>query len=326
MTPLNASVQRYRRTDQARQGEWAPVGASWKTTASAGLVAHDVYHHLPQDVGTFAQEVAALGAEWYIDVQRVSDQPVASIEGWPLSGFERNVMDTVENALDSREAQAFALPLREAQPLSASEMAFFSELAQKVHATLAARGSPAGFDPQGFQHQFVQMLAWGYRQAQQRFPSQELVRRSSRQLVSALVNLEQSDVPYGHEITISLQGYECAITYTDADAEFLLENEVVPALLMTWCTCASGYPYSHVTLHSSERGYAEHASEHLEAQDAQALSEEQRVIPEGDSQALRPVYIRDTYVQAELRDKGVVALPLSRMHLSDFTPRGVRII
>lgn len=319
-------VQRYRRTDQARLGEWAPVGASWKSEASAGLVAHDVYHHLPEDVGTFVQEVASLGAEWYIDIQGVGVKPVDRLYAWPISGFERNVMDTVLNALESREKQAFALPERQAQALSAPEMDFFAGLAKKACEAIASHAEPSGLDPLTFEQRFTQLLVWGYREAQRRFPLQTRVREGSRRLVSDLANLAQSEVPFGHEITISLQGYECVISFTDADAEFLREQEVVPAVMMTWCSCEPGYPATHVTLHRNAADYAEHVAAHFDAQEAQGLPEVQCHIPQGEQYDLSPVYIRDMGVQAHLLEKAAVTLPVSLMHLSDYTPRGIRVI
>ena len=319
-------VQHYRRTDQDRLGQWAPVGSSWKSTASSGLVAHDIYHHLPADVGTFAQEVASLGAEWYVDIQALGSNPAPRIDAWPLSGFERNVIDTVLNALDSREKRPFHLPVHDAAALSETELAFFQLMAQRVHDILAKSKDARALDRVNFEQRFVQNLLWGYAQAQARFPDQAAVRKGSKNLALDLANLELSDVPYGHEVAITLEGYRCVISYSDADALFLQEHEVMPAVMMAWCSCEPGYPAKHVTLHRTARDYAEHVSNHFALQDNQGIAEELLLIPEGEQHELSQVYVRDADMQEQLRAGLTVTLPVSLMHMSDYTPRGVRVI
>lgn len=319
-------VHRYRRTDQDRLGEWAPVGSSWKSAASSGLVAHDIYHHLPTDVGTFAQEVASLGAEWYIDIRPLGATATGSIDSWPLSGFERNVVDTALNALDSREKAPFDLPLHEAATLSALELDFFRLMARKVHKLLVESADPRASERPDFENRFVQNLLWGYAQAQSRFPDQERVREASLDLAFELANLDQSEVPYGHEVVITLNGYSCTVTYSDADAEFLNTQELVPAVMMSWCSCEPGYPVKHVTLHRTARDYAEYVSDHFAKQDSEELRDELRLIPQGEQLDLSQVYVRDTAFQHLLSEGEAVTLPLSLMHMSDYTPRGVRVI
>jgi hypothetical protein len=315
-------VHRYCRTDQDRLGEWSPVGSTWKTAASSGLVAHDIYHHLPTDTGTFSDEVVALGAEWYIDIQR----PAVLFDAWPLSGFERNASDTLLNALDSKEPAPFELLRRQAPLLSEDEMDFFRRLARRLSATLLQSQDARMPYQEVFEARFVENLLWGYALARERFPDQGAVRKASRALAEELAALEKSEVPYGHEVTITLKGYNCAVSYSDADVDFVRENEVTPALLMTWCSCEPGYPAQHVTLHRDERSYVEYVSEHFAQQDLQDLADELRLIPEGESSELRPVYVREAATQELLRSGQAVKLPVSLMHLCDYTPRGVRVI
>lgn len=45
---------------------WLPLSRAWQDSASHWLVLHDVFHHLPEDTGTLAEELASLGAEYYI--------------------------------------------------------------------------------------------------------------------------------------------------------------------------------------------------------------------------------------------------------------------
>lgn len=315
-------VQRYRRTDQDRLGPWVPVDSSWKTTASAGLVAHDIYHHLPGDTGTFADEVAALGAEWYIDVQRTS-RPVSA---WPVSGFERNAQDTLFNAADSTGPKPLELPERTAPSLSGPEMEFFQGLAGRLSAKLLNIDKGWEADLAGFEQRFVENLLWGYALAKERFPDQKEVRRASQALIAELSALDESQVPLGHEVCITLQGYRSVLTYTDADEDFVRENELQPAYLMTWCSCEPDYPAKHVTVHPCESTYLRYVEDHFASQEAAELRADVRLIPEGEASHLQLVYVRDASLQAELSACEHVQLPVSLMHMSSFTPRGFRIL
>lgn len=315
-------VQRYRRTDQDRLGPWVPVDSTWRTTASAALVAHDIYHHLPSDTGTFADEVAALGAEWYVDVQR----PSQAFPAWPVSGFERNAQDSLLNAADSLGPNPLELPQRTAQSLSEPEMEFFRGLASRLSAHLLGIDSNWEAELAGFEQRFVENLLWGYDLAKERFPDQKEVRRASQMLVAELSGLSESDVPLGHEVCITLQGYRAVVSYTDADEDFVRENELEPAYLMTWCSCEPGYPAKHVTVHPCERTYMRYVEDYFASQDVPALREDIRLIPEGEVSHLQLVYIRDASVRAELRACEHAQLPVSLMHMSSYTPRGFRIL
>lgn len=315
-------VLRYRRTDQDRLGPWVPVDSSWKSTASHALVAHDIYHHLPADTGTFADEVAALGAEWYVDVQRPS-QP---FRAWPVSGFERNAQDSLLNAAESPGTKPLELPQRTAPSLSDSEMEFFKGLASRLSAHLQGIDSRWEADLVGFEQRFVENLLWGYALAKARFPDQKEVRRASQALVAELAALRESDVPLGHEVCITLQGYRAVVTYTDADEDFVRENELLPAYLMTWCSCEPGYPAKHVTVHPCERTYMRYVEDYFASQDVPALRDDIQLIPEGEASHLQLVYIRDASIREELQACEQVQLPLSLMHMSSYTPRGFRVL
>lgn len=329
MNNQHAQVHRYRRTDQARLGEWEPLGSTWKSAASAGLVAHDVYHHLPSDTGTFAQEVAALGAEWYIDVQPLGSKKAKSTSEGALKSFERNVTDTVFNALDSQEDFPFMLSnghTVRTNPLSSTEMQFFDSLADKALELLEKSKDPRAAARDFFKERFLQHLVWGFAHASERFPEQETVREAQNKLATSLANLDMREVPYGHELTVTLNGYDAVVAYEDADAEFLASQGVLPAWMMTWCSCANGYPATHVSLHLTERDYVEHLAEHFRRQDEQSLDEHLQCIPEGDSSSLSQVYVRDGTIQEQIRSGVPTLLPVSLMHMSDFTPRGFRVI
>lgn len=319
----NPFVQRYRRTDQHRLGDWEPVGSTWKTAASPGLVAHDMYRHLPGDTGTFAQELAALGAEWYIGVQPLREGEVAT---WSLETFDRNVEDTVLNALDSEEEKPFFLASKEAQPLRDSEMCHFEDLARNVQRTLEDRSDPKAERCPDFVQRFVAHLVDGYRQAQVRFPDQARVRRAIRELRSLLATLSESDVPFGHDITVTLKGYVCEVHWTDADEAFLAEHQARPVVLMPWCSYEDGYPVQYVTVHSSERDYAEHVQAHFERQEASQPAPQASFIPQGEQSQLSRAYLKDPGLQARLEKEGFLQIPVSAWLLATHTPRGFAML
>lgn len=319
-TPL---VQRYRRTDLNRAGEWQPSDSTWKTAASAGLVGHDIYHHLPGDRGTFAEEVATFGAEWYVDIQPIG-KSFNSVSKRALERFERNVIDTVLNALDSRELLPFCLPIRVADRLTDEETDYFSSLATKACEELGNSTDPRALNKPAFTDRFVQCVLWGYAQAKTRFPDQLAVRAGSSELRNTLADLEQHEVPFGLEVTITLNGYTCSVTYDDADAQFLQSNKIVEARMMVWCSCAPGYPPKELSIHASESGYVEFVNEHFIREDDDTLPELQ-LIPRDEQSGLHKVYIRNPELQLALHDGRALKLPLEAFHAADFTPRQVPV-
>lgn len=317
-------VQRYRRTDQDRLGEWASIDSTWKTPASSGLVAHDVYHHLPTDKGTFAQEVAALGAEWYINIQPFSGK-FQEIRAEALASFGRNVSDTVLNALDYTEQDPFTLPERVAPAASAEEMQYFQSVACSARQELLASTDPRT-QVENFEVRFIQNLLWGLDQARARFPDQRAVRRGSQLLSYGLADLELSEVPIGHDITITLQGYECTIEFTDADVPFVEEYTPEHAVLMRWCSFEQGYPVKYVTVHATHNDYADYVQRHFEEQDSSALADDAKRLPEGEASSLRPVYVVSQVVKDILAQVGSLTLSLATLQSADQSPRGVLVL
>ena len=59
----------YRFQLSAQGLHWQPMDSEWRTAACEWLVAHDVYHHQVGDSGALGQELASLGAEYFICYQ-----------------------------------------------------------------------------------------------------------------------------------------------------------------------------------------------------------------------------------------------------------------
>lgn len=318
MQTANQVVQRYSRTDRDRLGQWAPVDSSWKTAASSALVAHDIYHHLPTDTGSFAQEVASLGAEWYVDRQPLSGG-FTTVRSRDLEAFERNLLDTVLNALDSKERRPFCLPDVTAEALSKPEMDHFYKLARKAYDILLASSDNRARDCEAFQSRLVFNLLQGYAASKTRFPDQAAVRAGARALSDSLSDLDESEVPLGHEVTITLDGYECRIDYTDADAHFLAEVKPVEAVFMRWHRNEEGYPAEDVSLHLDAGTYFEYVDNYFERG-------ETALLPEGESNYLRKAYVVSPATLEELTRAGSLRLPLSAFKVAQQSPRGVWVL
>jgi hypothetical protein len=318
-------VQRYRRTDQNRLGEWASIDSTWKTPASSGLVAHDVYHHLPTDKGTFVQEVAALGAEWYIGIQPFSGH-FKEIRAEALASFARNVSDTILNALDYKERDPFTLPVRTAPAVSADEFEYFQGLACASHQELLASADPRAARAKDFEARFVHNLLWGLNHARERFPDQRAVRRGSLQLSYDLAALDNSEVPVGHDVTVTLEGYDCRVEFTDADAPFVNEHQPEQAVLMRWCSFEQGYPVKYATVHASHSDYADFVQRHFDEQDSENLADDVKRLPEGEATSLWPVYVVSQAVKDTLARLGSLTLSLPMLQSAEQSPRGVLVL
>jgi hypothetical protein len=321
----DVAVERYRRTNESRLGDWLPVDSTWKTAASAGLVAHDIYHHFPSDTGSYAQEVAALGAEWYVDLQPL-DEAQNSVSARNLDMFLRGATDNTLNVLDAKEKTPFLLKCHTVKALAGWEMDIFHDLAAKVHDILLASDDPRARLCGDFQHRFIQTLLTGYEQARARFPDQKAARVGRENLIGELANLDVSDVPYGHDVTIKLVGYECVVAYTDADADFLSENKVIEGVMMIWHTCESGYPAKEATIHPCIDTYLEYVDEHFMRQDPSEVPEEERLVPYGETNTLHRVYVASEVLQEKLAQGQSVKLDLKVVLEAEATPRGVLII
>lgn len=306
-----------------RIGEWLPVDAPWKSIASAGLVVHDMYHHHPSDTGTFAQEVAALGAEWYIDIRPLNASRHAYQRD--LDRFERNLVDSVLNAIDSSEPAPFLLPEKKAPALSAMEMQYFEAMADKVVKLLSTSNDPRAVVTKECKARLVDNLLWGYAQACIRFPDQQAVRLGRQTLTDTLDRLDLSEVPYEHVVTLTLSGYDCTVDFDDADAPLLSTLDSMEAVWMPWHSCDPGFPAQELTLHGSVHDYVAHVDQHFLMQ-AEDLADCEKRIPEGESNVLRKAYVTSPDLKETLAAGRCVTLPLATLSSAAQTPRGFLIL
>lgn len=320
-----SQVFRYRRIDDgSRSGDWWPLDKAWQTAASPGLIAHDIYHHLPTDTGTFADEVAALGADWYVCLQ---PQPGAAAHqrDSALAKIWRYTEQITLNALDSAEERPFALVRRQGCALSPLDAAAFREMGERAARLLGNSDERRAADRSGFVDRFVQVTSWGYQQARIRFPDQTRTRRACSALARELADLDVSEVPFGHDIAIHLRGQECTVTYADADAAFMREHQVDRGLAMPWFIGASNDPIM-VSVHASELAFVDYAESVLRAQEAQGLDEARCQLPGDSARGLISVLVRSNALRAQLATAGSLQVSTGEWNGCDLTPRGFRVL
>lgn len=198
---------------------WQPLDSEWRTTAGAWLVAHDLYHHQPGDQGSLAEELATLGAEYYINHECdivVTAQDPAVLPPPGLNALSRSAAGVVGIALESDTLGAEDLVLSPAEPTTiANPIAerVFQSAAESAIAEMEYIAPDPDFPEwaavrKAFSLEVV--AGWiraGYRQAQQRFPDQSRVRHA---FDAAFKQVKQLSATTEIEaiMTVSLTGYD----------------------------------------------------------------------------------------------------------------------
>ena len=341
MTRRNRHVLRYRRYESSQGDDWKPIGSSWQTPASGELVAHDVYHHLPGDTGTFAEEAATFGAEYYINFE---DSPLQQTALPGLNALQRGAIAVVANGAKSAKnlSQAFSMPTNRRKPLSAEAEEVFAHVAHAAYEELAyafeLRMCPADIEGEEeaevtevcpeevvFVTSFVNLMRHGYRQARRRFPDQLRVRSAMDNLEAVLRHLSRQEVPDGHIITLTLSGYDCKVEYPGADVEALESVRYVPALLMSWSGQKAGWGSEGISLHRTEAAFADYL-EDWENNVFEGEGVAEQTLPDGSARQLVPVYVTEvTLIQKLDRYDSVRLLPGSIPQV-DVTPSGRQVI
>jgi hypothetical protein len=333
---------RYRRLDNGRGEYWQPVGIRWQTPASDALVAHDVYHHLPGDTGTFAEEVATFGAEYYINFEKSQLQELAPPG---LNALRRGAIAVVANIAEYAKdpAKVFQMPTTRRRRLSTEAEAVFREVAEVAYGealaalptkesledgdfdTVAHGKDEPELDERTFVNSFVSLMRQGYRQAQRRFPDQLRVRSSMASFELVMRHLSKRQVPVGHEITLTLEGYDCTVEYDGADVRVLEGVQYVPALLMSWSREKAAWGSEGISLHRTEDAF----SDYLEGWQDEFLATGElagRVWPDGSNHQLAQVYVTDASLIEKLDRFDSVRIFPDAMPAVAFTPSGMQVI
>lgn len=185
---MDHSVLLYRLTDQ-KPDCWLPLDESWRTAASCWIVAHDLYHHSPDDKGSLAEELASLGAEYYISHEEGGASEIEPGEVLPPPGHNaltRNAagiigltIESGRNWLEELALKPSGVDLTERTRAESVFRAAAESAIAEMHYLCPDITSPewstvkAGFsDPEGI----ASWIRLGYLNAKRRFPDQQRVR------------------------------------------------------------------------------------------------------------------------------------------------------
>ena len=218
---------RYQRVDCVREEDWQPLGLDWQSPANEAVIAHDLYHHLPEDAGTFREEVATLGAEYYINFERC--RRLGRLPG--LNELQHAasyvVTNTAQGAVDVESA--LSLPASLTKPLDPIAERIFAEVALTAYSEIPVLTDLPDeiFEPEedgtnpyqvAFCNAFVGTMRQGYRQAKTRFPDRSRVRAAFKSLERDLFRLNASVAPIGTTLTLVRRGYDYQLEVTPAAA------------------------------------------------------------------------------------------------------------
>lgn len=314
-------ILRYRR-DPGRSSTWEPVEMPWQDGASAFLVAHDIYHHRPSDCGTFAQEVATFGAEWYVNLEAL--QGHATFLERRLERQGQAMGDIVAELVERKKATllTFALSPLESPAIPLEERSPLPSLAVKAAQALEAAGLLSGSDVDLYRGQCLQHLRQGYWAARERYPEQLAVRERFDALVRILEELPESEVPEQHVITVERTGMAVDVRYDDADAAVVAMPGLMTALRMEWSWLDGPRGVAAVSFHPDERSFVEFVNEHFYGPQEQLIDGE-RVIPFTMSEGLRKVYLFDESMQARMMAGSGFLSKEDEVPVADQSPRGV---
>lgn len=201
---------------------WQPIGTEWRTTAGAWLVTHDLYHHQPGDQGSLAEELATLGAEYYINHELttdLTDQDLVDLPPPGLNPVSRSAAGIVGIALECDTISVEDLVLSLASPTPVA-----NSIAERVFQA-AAESALAELDYIAPDPDFPEWAAvrnafslevvasWiraGYWQAQKRFPDQARVRNAFEEGLKLIKQLSTT-VEIGTVMTFNLSGYNVEV-------------------------------------------------------------------------------------------------------------------
>jgi hypothetical protein len=289
---------------------------------------------MPGDTGKLAEEMATFGAEYYVNYEHSAERRAI-----PLLELGAVAVVT-EAATTSRlpdKACVLTSPLR--RPLDANAEEVFSAVAQaaffQLEAALEARredelaSGKASVIPEirgkAFVAAAMNLMRFGYRQARRRFPDQQRVRTAMSNLELVLRSLGTDMVPAGHNITLTLTGYDCRVDYADADAEVMTGLRYIPAWMMSWSKPDTGWGSEGVSLHQSTGAFREYLDE-LTEETLASTSTDEVTLPDGDARHLQQVYVTDASLIDRIRNQESARVEHRAMPRIDYTPRGIQVI
>lgn len=211
----------YRRVASREGNCWEPMGQVASRTSGCSWVAvHDLFHHQPGEKGLLWEELATLGAEYYVnleplDGERLGDKPAG------MNALMRNAEGIVAQALNEAEtldANTLVLPAMTQRRITGEAKWVFRAAATASREALKERieGLSGVGDAQRVIEAFDRpgaiedVIAWGYRQAVKRYGCQSAVRKGFDDALRRMKLLE--GVNEGTVVHMMLAGCEASIT------------------------------------------------------------------------------------------------------------------
>lgn len=171
---------------QHEETGWILCGRSNSTPAMGWLVAHDIFHHAPNDTGTYIEEIATFGAQTLFEMHSVSTETFKntlatswfSVMALVLENGTRGAEGLIIDKLpDQYEEHALSGLWRQAYREALSELKdVFQEWAEEdVWVNLSSSNT---------ENSAVAWVAYGFEQSQQRWPNIEKAREEFRKIES----------------------------------------------------------------------------------------------------------------------------------------------
>ena len=221
---------------------WLPLTRAWQGSACSWLVLHDMYHHLPTDTGTLAEELATLGAEYYIVFEGTGLSPefCGSGEEVTAPGLNALVSSAAGIVGSAKEdcthgPDSFRLARLETPPVSeelnpifmSAEKSAAGQLAELIEgdSDLEWNAALAAFREEGL---ISSWLRSGYLNAKARFPDRERIQDAWKAAEAVLRNHEKG-MAENETLVISLHDYD-AIFRTEPVASLSRTRAEAPEL------------------------------------------------------------------------------------------------
>jgi len=219
----------YRRVPSGLGRGWLPLGDTWRTIACNWLMAHDLYHHEPDDRGELCEELATLGAEYYVCEEpldppghRLSDEDSLPPPG--MNCLTRSAAGIVGMLWEAGTAdpQQFVFEFADCAPLPTTDAERIFEAVERSAICQLEEmldGISDDEDWAGALREFSRpglIASWirkGYRSAAARFPDQARVREGWN---AARQQISQLDPPLGAIVIARLRGYDASFEVREA--------------------------------------------------------------------------------------------------------------
>lgn len=175
---------------ELRRGMWEPTQVGWRTEVDSWGVMHDLLHHFPGDVGRTEEELATLGAEYYVNHEllakgAVSEDEIERSELAALATLSRGLEGFLAASTEDENCPVEFFELGPAPALGAipaGALRIFEQLATEAATHLCRfviddenwAKARASFEDR---ERVLGWIASGYSRTRERFPDQVKIRQ-----------------------------------------------------------------------------------------------------------------------------------------------------